>query len=66
MNTINEKRQRRAKVWEDAKKFLDSRRDERGMLSAEDTATYDARQERSTRRRKAGHRMSTGRRSGTR
>lgn len=41
MSTINEKRQRRAKVWEDAKKFLDSRRDERGMLSAEDTATYE-------------------------
>ena len=41
MSTINEKRQRRAKVWEDAKKFLDSRHDERGMLSAEDTATYE-------------------------
>lgn len=41
MSTINEKRQRRAKVWEDTKKFLDSRRDERGMLSAEDTATYE-------------------------
>jgi len=36
--TINEMRQQRAKVWQDAKNFLDTHT---GVLSAEDSATYD-------------------------
>ena len=39
--TVNEMRVKRAKIWEQAKSFLDSHRDENGILSAEDTATYD-------------------------
>ena len=38
--TINELRTKRAKAWEAAKAFLDSHRNENGMLSAEDDATY--------------------------
>ncbi|QSX09543.1 phage major capsid protein [Alkalibacter rhizosphaerae] len=41
MNKILEMREKRAKAWEDAKAFLDRKRDKEGMLSAEDTATYD-------------------------
>ena len=39
--TVNEMRVKRNKIWEQAKAFLDSHRDEKGILSAEDTATYD-------------------------
>ncbi|MCD8330954.1 MAG: phage major capsid protein [Oscillospiraceae bacterium] len=39
--TINELRENRAKVWEQAKSFLDSHRGENGILSAEDTAIYE-------------------------
>ncbi len=39
--TINELREKRNKVWNDAKTFLDSHRDDKGILSAEDSATYD-------------------------
>ena len=38
--TILELREKRAKAWEAAKAFLDSRRNEKGVLSAEDDATY--------------------------
>ena len=38
--TILELREKRAKAWEAAKAFLDSRRNEKGILSAEDDATY--------------------------
>ena len=38
--TTFELREKRAKAWESAKNFLDSHRDERGVLSAEDDATY--------------------------
>ena len=38
--TIQELREKRAKAWEAAKAFLDSRRNEKGILSAEDDATY--------------------------
>ena len=38
--TIHELRTKRAKAWEAAKAFLDSRRNENGVLSAEDDATY--------------------------
>jgi len=41
MNKILELREKRAKAWEDAKAFLDSKRGTDGMLSDEDTATYD-------------------------
>ena len=41
MNKINELRAERAKTWETAKAFLDSHRNEKGILSAEDTATYE-------------------------
>ena len=38
--TILELREKRAKAWEAAKAFLDSRRNDKGILSAEDDATY--------------------------
>ena len=38
--TIQELREKRAKAWAAAKAFLDSRRNEKGVLSAEDDATY--------------------------
>lgn len=41
MNKILELREKRAKVWEQAKAFLDSKRDSSGIVSAEDTATYE-------------------------
>lgn len=41
MNKILELREKRAKAWEAAKSFLDSKRGDDGLLSAEDTATYD-------------------------
>ncbi len=42
MNTINELRANRAKSWEAAKAFLDSHRNEKGILNEEDTKTYEA------------------------
>lgn len=41
MSKVNELRTQRAKVWEKAKDFLDSHRNEKGILSAEDTAAYE-------------------------
>lgn len=41
MAKINELREKRAKIWEQAKAFLDSHRNETGILSAEDTAVYE-------------------------
>ena len=41
MSKINELRSQRAKTWEQAKNFLDSHRNEKGILSAEDTTTYE-------------------------
>ena len=41
MNKILELREKRAKLWDSAKAFLDSRRSDQGVLSAEDTATYE-------------------------
>ena len=40
MNSI-QLREKRAKLWEGAKAFLDSHRGENGLLSAEDDAAYD-------------------------
>lgn len=41
MSKILELREKRAKVWEQAKAFLDSKRDSSGIVSAEDTAQYE-------------------------
>lgn len=41
MNKILDLREKRANVWDSAKKFLDSKRNDNGLLSAEDTATYE-------------------------
>ena len=41
MNQILSLREKRAKAWDAAKAFLDSKRGADGMLSAEDAATYD-------------------------
>lgn len=41
MNKILELREKRAKAWETTKAFLDSRRGTDGLLSAEDTTTYE-------------------------
>ena len=40
MSTILELREKRAKAWEAAKAFLDSHRNDKGILSAEDDAAY--------------------------
>jgi len=41
MGKINDMRATRAKTWEQAKAFLDSRRNDKGILGAEDTTTYE-------------------------
>lgn len=41
MKKILELREKRAKAWEAAKAFLDSRRGGDGLLSAEDTVAYE-------------------------
>lgn len=41
MSKINELRAQRAKTWEQTKAFLDSHRSDKGVLSAEGTATYE-------------------------
>jgi HK97 family phage major capsid protein len=41
MSKILELREKRAKAWEAAKAFLDTKHGTDGMVSAEDTATYD-------------------------
>ena len=41
MSKANELRTKRAKIWEQAKAFLDSHRGENGILSAEDTGVYE-------------------------
>ena len=41
MTAILELREKRAKAWDAAKNFLDSKRGSDGMMSAEDAATYD-------------------------
>lgn len=41
MNKILELREKRAKAWETAKNFLDSRRGENGLVSDDDNATYE-------------------------
>ena len=41
MNKVLELREKRAKAWDAAKAFLDSKRGNDGMLTAEDAAAYD-------------------------
>ena len=41
MSKILELKEKRARVWEGAKAFLESKRGENGLLSPEDTATYE-------------------------
>jgi HK97 family phage major capsid protein len=41
MSKILELREKRARAWDAAKAFLDSKRGENGLLSDEDTATYE-------------------------
>ena len=41
MNKILELREKRAKAWETAKNFLDSRRSETGLVSDEDNVIYE-------------------------
>ncbi len=41
VSKVLELREKRAKLWESTKAFLDSKRKDDGLLSAEDTATYE-------------------------
>lgn len=41
MDQVLQLREKRAKAWADAKAFLDRKRDEGGVISAEDEAVYD-------------------------
>lgn len=41
MSKILELREKRAKLWDETKAFLDSRRDKNNLLSPENTATYE-------------------------
>lgn len=41
MSKVLELKEKRAKAWEAAKAFLDSKQGSNGLMSAEDTATYD-------------------------
>lgn len=41
MSKVLELREKRAKAWEAAKKFLDAKRTADGFVSAEDAAAYD-------------------------
>ncbi len=40
--TIQELREKRAAAWDEARNFLDSKRNDSGLLSEEDSKTYDA------------------------
>ena len=46
---VKELRAMRAKAWEEAKAFLDSHRNESGLLSDEDTKAYEEMEKRITR-----------------
>ena len=39
--TIQELREKRAQAWDEARNFLDSKRNDSGLLSEEDSKTYD-------------------------
>ena len=41
MSKILDMRQKRGEIWDKAKAFLDEHQDENGVMSAEDTQTYE-------------------------
>ena len=41
MSKILQLREKRAQVWKKAKSFLDTCRDDKGLVSVEDTARYE-------------------------
>ncbi|MFT5873893.1 MAG: hypothetical protein ACI8WT_002845 [Clostridium sp.] len=41
MNKILELREKRVKLWDNTKTFLDSKKNDKGLLSAESTETYE-------------------------
>ena len=41
MNQIQELREKRAKAWDAAKAFLDTKRGSDGLLASEDVTTYE-------------------------
>ena len=41
MSKIQDMRIRRGEIWDQAKAFLDAHQDENGVMSAEDTQTYE-------------------------
>lgn len=45
MSKALELREKRTRIWDSAKAFLDSRRNDKGLLTAEDTATYERMEE---------------------
>lgn len=45
MNKIQELREKRAEVWEKAKRFLDEKRQDNGLISPEDNAVYERMEE---------------------
>ena len=45
MNKIQELRNKRLETWEKAKTFLEDKRDEKGIVSAEGTAAYEKMEE---------------------
>ena len=40
--TIQELMEKRAKLWDEARNFLDSKRNDSGILSEDDSKNYDA------------------------
>ena len=45
MNKIQKLREKRAEVWEKAKKFLDEHRQENGLIAPKDNAVYEKMEE---------------------
>lgn len=45
MSKVLELKEKRARAWEQAKTFLDTKQEKNGMMSAEDAATYDRMEE---------------------
>ena len=57
MNEILSMREKRAKLWDATKAFVESRKDATGTLSAEATATYEKMEADVVRRRKEIERL---------
>jgi hypothetical protein len=64
MNKIQELRNKRLETWEKAKTFLEDKRDEKGIVSAEDTAAYEKMEAGSCRPRKRNRQARTPKRHG--